>query len=110
MPVGPDAQTIAFVLSERPIAQLDALVRRGHFATRQTAVTAAVDRLYTAEETRHLTARQAAFTRLCGVLQLGTTLESLPQAECDRLAWERDYDRVWPPILRTAREMLSSST
>ena len=64
MPVEPDAQTIAFVLSERTVAQLDALVRRGHFATRQAAVTAAVDRLYA---------------------------------------------RAWPPILRTAREMVSPS-
>ena len=88
MPVGPDAQTIAFVLSERTVAQLDELVRRGHFATRQAVVTAAVDRLYAVEETRHLTTRQEAFTRLCGALQLGTTWKSLRQAELDRFTWE----------------------
>jgi Arc/MetJ-type ribon-helix-helix transcriptional regulator len=88
MPVGPVTQTIALVLSERTVTRLDELVRHGHFANRQEAVTAAVERLYTEEEIRHLTARQEAFARLCGALQLGTTRESLRQDELDRLTWE----------------------
>jgi Arc/MetJ-type ribon-helix-helix transcriptional regulator len=87
MSVRPDSQTVALELPERTIAQLDALVRHGRFANRQAAVVAAVERLYTAEP-RRLKARQAALARLCGVLHLGTTRQSLRQAELDRLTWE----------------------
>jgi Arc/MetJ-type ribon-helix-helix transcriptional regulator len=74
-------------LPERTLVQLDELVRRGRFKNHQAAVAAAVERLY-AEEHHHLTARQEAFTRLCGALQLGTSPESLRIAELDRLDWE----------------------
>jgi hypothetical protein len=80
-------QTVALELPERTIVQLDALVRQGHFANRQAAVVAAVERLYTAEPCR-LQIRQEAFARLCGALHLGTTRQSLRQAECERLKWE----------------------
>jgi hypothetical protein len=60
-----DAHTVALQLPERTLAQLDTLVRDGHFAN-----------------------RQAAFARLCGALHLGTTRQSLGDAEIDRLAWE----------------------
>lgn len=88
MSVNPDVHHVSLVLPERIVTQLDALVRHGHFANRQEAVAAAVERLYAAEETHHLTARQEAFARLCGALHLGTTRESLRQAELDRLTWE----------------------
>ena len=81
------AQTIALQLPERTLAQLDTLVRDGHFADRQAAIVAAVERLYR-EEPHLLTARHAAFARLCGALHLGTTRQSLRDAESDRLAWE----------------------
>jgi Arc/MetJ-type ribon-helix-helix transcriptional regulator len=82
------AHTISLVLPEHTVAQLDDMVRHGHFATRQEAITAAVERLYAEEATRHMTTRQAAFARLCGALQLGTTRASLRRAEHDRLTWE----------------------
>jgi Arc/MetJ-type ribon-helix-helix transcriptional regulator len=87
MSLRPDAQTVALELPERTITQLDELVRHGHFANRQAAVVAAVERLYTAEP-RHLKARQEALARLCGALHLGTTRQSLRQAELERLTWE----------------------
>lgn len=73
-------------LPERTLAQLDELVRQGRFKNHQTAVAAAVERLYAEEH--HLTTRQEAFARLCGALQLGTTRESLHPAKLDRLDWE----------------------
>ena len=88
MSVNSDLHHISFVLPEHILTQLDALVLHGHFANRQDAVAAAVERLYAEEETYHLTARQEAFARLCGALHLGTTRESLRQAELDRLTWE----------------------
>jgi Arc/MetJ-type ribon-helix-helix transcriptional regulator len=88
MPVTPDSHHISLVLPEHTMAQLDALVRHGHFVNRQEVVVAAVERLYTDQETRHPARRQEAFARLCGALQLGTTRESLRHAELDRLAWE----------------------
>jgi Arc/MetJ-type ribon-helix-helix transcriptional regulator len=91
MPVNSDPHDIALVLPERTVMQLDELVRHGHFTNRQEAVTAAVERLYADEETHHLTTRQEAFARLCGALQLGTTRESLRQAELDRLTWESQH-------------------
>ncbi len=86
MSAGSDNQDFSFSLPERTLAQLDELVRQGRFTNRQTAVAAAVDRLYAEEH--HLTTRQEAFARLCGVLQLGTTRESLRTAKLDRLDWE----------------------
>jgi hypothetical protein len=80
-------QTVALELPERTIGQLDALVHHGHFANRQAAVVAAVERLYTAAPCC-LQVRQEAFTRLCGALHLGTTRQSLRQAERERLTWE----------------------
>jgi len=88
MSVNHDLHHVSLVLPERIVTQLDALVRHGHFANRQDAVVAAVERLYAAQEKHHLTARQEAFTRLCGALHLGTTRKSLRQAEHDRLTWE----------------------
>ena len=88
MSVNSDLYHISLVLPEHIVTQLDALVRHGHFANRQNAVAAAVERLYAEEETHHLTARQEAFARLRGALHLGTTGESLRQAELDRLTWE----------------------
>ena len=88
MQVDPHSHTISLVLSEHTMAQLDDMVRHGHFANHQEALTIAVERLYAEEETRHMTTRQAAFARLCGALQLGTTPAALRQAEHDRLTWE----------------------
>jgi Arc/MetJ-type ribon-helix-helix transcriptional regulator len=82
------SHTLSLALPEHTLAQLEDMVRHGHFANHQEAITVAVERLYAEEETRHMTARQVAFTRLCGALQLGTTRESLRQAEHDRLTWE----------------------
>jgi len=87
MSVTPDPQILPLRLPERTVAQLDELVRQGRFKDHQTAVAAAVERLYV-EERHDVTARQKAFTRLCGALQLGTTRESLCDAELDRLDWE----------------------
>ncbi len=87
MSVTPNSQDHSLKLPKRTVAQLDELVRNGRFKNHQTAVAAAVERLY-AEEHSHLTARQEAFARLCGALQLGTTRESLRSAELDRLDWE----------------------
>jgi hypothetical protein len=67
---------------------LDDIVRHGHFINHQEAITVAVERLYAEEETRHMTTRQTAFTRLCGALQLSTAPASLQQAGHDRLTWE----------------------
>jgi Arc/MetJ-type ribon-helix-helix transcriptional regulator len=91
MPVTPDSHHVPLVLPEHTVAQLDELVRHGHFVSHQEAVVVAVDRLYTDEEDLHLTTRQEAFARLCGALHLGTTWESLRQAELDRLAWESQH-------------------
>ena len=82
-----DVHIVVLQLPERTLAQLDTLVREGHFADRQAAIVAAVERLYQ-EEPHLLTARQAAFARLCGALHLGTTRQSFRNAEIDRLAWE----------------------
>jgi len=87
MSVRPAKKGSSLRLPEHTLAQLDELVRRGRFKNRQTAAAAAVERLY-AEEHHHLTARQEAFTRLCGALQLGNSRESLHIAELDRLDWE----------------------
>lgn len=84
MSVTPDPHTLSLRLPERTVAQLDELVRQGRFKDHQTAVAAAVERLYV-EECHDVTARQEAFTRLCGALQLGTTRESLRNTELDRL-------------------------
>ena len=89
MSVRPAKKGSSLRLPEHTLAQLDELVRCGRFKSRQTAGAAAVERLYV-EEYRHLTARQEAFTRLCGALQLGTTRESLRSAELDRLDWESE--------------------
>jgi Arc/MetJ-type ribon-helix-helix transcriptional regulator len=86
MSARPDSQDFSLSLPERTLAQLDELIRQGRFKNHQTAVAAAVERLY-AEEC-HQTTRQEAFARLCGALQLGTTRESLRTAELDRLDWE----------------------
>jgi Arc/MetJ-type ribon-helix-helix transcriptional regulator len=91
MPDRVDAHRISLVLPERTVVQLDELVRRGYFSNRQEAMVAAVERLYIDEETRHVTTRQAAFARLCGALQLGTTRASLRQDELDRLTWESPH-------------------
>ena len=80
-------QDLSFQLPERTIAQLDELVRIGRFTSRQTAVTAAVEHLL-AQECPSLESRRAALARVCGSLRLGTTRESLRNAECDRLDWE----------------------
>jgi Arc/MetJ-type ribon-helix-helix transcriptional regulator len=91
MPDRTDSHHVSLVLPERTIVQLDELVRHGHFSNRQEAMVAAVERLHTDEETRHVTTRQAAFARLCGALQLGTTRASLRQEELDRLTWESTH-------------------
>lgn len=82
-----NSQDLSFQLPERTVAQLDELVRMGRFTSRQTAVAAAVERLHT-EECPSLETRRAALARVCGALQLGSTRESLRNAECDRLDWE----------------------
>jgi hypothetical protein len=87
MPVSPEAFRITLELPERTFGQLDELVQQGHFATRQAALVAAIERLYTLTPHR-LTTRQEALTRLCGALHLGTTRHSLRAAERERLAWE----------------------
>jgi len=87
MSISPETSTITLALPERTLVQLDELVRQGCFATRQAALVAAVERLYTLAPP-HLTARQEALTHLCGALHLGTTRHSLRAAEQDRLAWE----------------------
>jgi Arc/MetJ-type ribon-helix-helix transcriptional regulator len=91
MPVTPDLHHVSLMLPEHTVMQLDELVRHGHFINRQEVVVAAVNRLYADEEIRHRTTRQEAFARLCGALHLGTTRESLRQAELDRLAWESQH-------------------
>ena len=91
MPDSTDSHHVSLRLPERTVVQLDELVRHGHFSTRQAAMVAAVERLYADEETRHVTTRQAAFARLCGALQLGTTRASLRQEELDRLTWESTH-------------------
>ncbi len=73
------------------MGQLDEFVRHGHFANREEAIVAAVARLHADEATRHVTTRQAAFARLCGALQLGTTRASLRQEELDRLTWDSTH-------------------
>jgi Arc/MetJ-type ribon-helix-helix transcriptional regulator len=86
-----DSHDVSLVLPEHTVGQLDELVRHGHCSTREEAMVAAVERLYADEATRHVTTRQAAFARLCGALQLGTTRASLRQEELDRLTWESTH-------------------
>ena len=87
MHVTENGQEPSFELSERTVIQLNELVRSGRFSSHQTAVAAAVERLY-AEECRSLEIRQKALARVCGTLRLGSTKESLRDAEYDRLDWE----------------------
>lgn len=87
MRVTENGQDRSFELPERTVVQLDELVRIGRFSSHQTAVAAAVERLH-AEECRPLDIRQKAFARVCGALRLGSTKESLRNAEYDRLDWE----------------------
>ena len=79
MPDRADSYHVSLVLPEHTVGQLDEFVRHGHFANREEAMVAAVARLHADEATRHVTTRQAAFARLCGALQLGTTRASLRQ-------------------------------
>jgi len=87
MRVTENEQDPSFELSEHTVVQLDELVRIGRFSSHETAIAAAVERLY-AEERRSLNDRQKAFARVCGTLRLGSTKESLRNAEYDRLDWE----------------------
>ncbi len=89
MSASSDSHAVALELPERIITQLDTLIRHGHFADRQAAIVAAVERLY--REEPHMTARQEAVARLCGALHLGTTRQSLRDAELDRLASESGH-------------------
>lgn len=84
-----DSQTIVLELPERTLAQIDTLIRDGYFIDRPEAIAAAVDRLYH-EEPKLSTSRQDALARLCGALHLGTTPQSLRDAELDRLDWESE--------------------
>jgi len=84
-----DSRTVALELPERTVSQLDALIRCGYFTDRQEAIAAAVDRLYN-EEPQLSTTSQEAFARLCSALHLGTTRQSLRDAEIDRLTWESE--------------------
>jgi Arc/MetJ-type ribon-helix-helix transcriptional regulator len=84
---GADLRNVLLTLTAHALGQLDELVRCGRFKDRDTAVVAAVARLY-AEASHEPTMRQQAFARLCGALQIGTTRESLRAAEHDRLDWE----------------------
>ena len=86
-------------LPERTKTQLDELVRTGRFPTLQEAVATAVDQLYT-ETQANATKRQQALTRLSGVLQLGTTRESLRHAEQERLDWESEQRSTYGPSSR----------
>jgi Arc/MetJ-type ribon-helix-helix transcriptional regulator len=63
MSVNPDLHRVSLVLLERIVTQLEALVRRGHFANRQDAVATAVERLYAEAETHPLTATFSTMTR-----------------------------------------------
>lgn len=83
------SQTIALELPERTLTQIDTLIRGGHFIDRPEAIAAAVERLYH-EEPQRSTPSQDAFTRVCGALHLGTTPQSLRDAERDRLDWESE--------------------
>jgi len=87
MQVKENGQEPSFELPERTVVQLDELVRIGRFSSHQIAITAAVERLH-AEECHSLDTRQKAFARVCGILRLGSTKESLRNAESDRLDWE----------------------
>ena len=82
MKANTDTQNVSLNVPPHILSQLDEMVRSGCFKDRQTAVAAAVERLY-AEEHPRLAARQAAFTRLCGALHLGTTRESFQHAKLD---------------------------
>ena len=84
-----NSQTISLELPERTLTQIDTLIRCGHFLDRPEAIAAAVDRLYH-EEPQLSTPSQDAFARLCGALHLGTTPQSLRDAELDRLDWESE--------------------
>ncbi len=94
-----DSLERALTLPERTQAQLDELVRAGQFPDLQTAVATAVDRLYT-ETQANATKRQQAFTRLNGALRLGTTRESLREAEQERLDWESEQRSPHGPSSR----------
>ena len=87
MRVTENEQDLAFELPEHTVTQLNELVRMVRFRSHQIAVAAAVERLY-AEECRSLNTRQKALARVCGALRLGSTTESLRDAEYDRLDWE----------------------
>ncbi len=91
-----DSPDHALALPERTKTQLDELVRAGQFPDLQAAVATAVDRLYT-EKQANATKRQQAFTRLNGALRLGTTRESLREAEQERLDWEGEQRRTHGP-------------
>lgn len=84
-----DSQTIALDLPKRTLTQIDTLIRGGHFIDRPEAIATAVDRLYR-EEPQLSTPSQDALARLCGALHLGTTPQSLRDAELDRLDWESE--------------------
>ncbi len=69
------------------LEQLDQLVRSGRYANRTAAIEAAVDRL-AGDEAALAARRRSAFEASCGALSLGTTSESLREAETERLEWE----------------------
>ena len=94
-----DSPDHALTLPERTKTQLDELVRAGQFPDLQAAVATAVDRLYT-ETQAHTTKRQQAFARLNGALRLGTTRESLQEAERERLDWESEQRSPHGPSSR----------
>ena len=91
-----DSPERALTLLERTKTQLDELVRAGQFPDLQAAVATAVDRLYTETQTTAIQ-RQQAFARLNGALRLGTTRESLREAEQERLDWESEQRRTHGP-------------
>jgi Arc/MetJ-type ribon-helix-helix transcriptional regulator len=95
----PDSPERALSLPERTQAQLDELVRVGQFTDLQAAVATAVDRLYT-ETQVNATQRQQASARLNGALRLGTTRESLQEAEQERLDWESEQRSTHGPSSR----------
>ena len=91
-----DAPDRALTLPERTKTQRDELVRAGQFPDLQAAVATAVDRLST-ETQANATQRQQALSRLNGALRLGTTRESLWEAEQERLDWESEQRRTHGP-------------
>jgi hypothetical protein len=94
-----DSPERALTLPERTKTQLDELIRAGQFPDLQVAVATAVDRLYTETQT-NATKRQQALSRLNGALRLGTTRESLREAEQERLDWESEPRRTHGPSSR----------